>query len=409
LLGGTNQYVGELGSDLFKLPFYGYGGLSFDRYLSPSFDLGVGITYGDMGMWKDTYYNFLTRKFDGNFHLTYKFNNGYILAEDSKFSPYLMLGIGAANYSLGDRESRGFRADKNDLIVPVGLGLKYHINDWFAVGYHFGYNFTNNDDRDVLAENQEGMNDGFFHQSIGVTFSFGKLKDSDGDGVADKFDKCPDTPKGIAVDENGCPHDRDGDGVPDYLDECPDVAGLVALNGCPDRDGDGIPDHLDECPDVAGLAEFNGCPDRDGDGIPDHLDRCPDVPGIPENRGCPEVKEETKKVFEQALTGIQFETGKDVIKRASFPILDKVVKVMEENPEYSLNICGHTDNIGNPDKNMDLSDRRAKSVKQYLIDKGIEEKRMNAEGFGDTKPVEDNKTSQGRAKNRRVEFKVLFE
>jgi outer membrane protein OmpA-like peptidoglycan-associated protein len=126
----------------------------------------------------------------------------------------------------------------------------------------------------------------------------------------------------------------------------------------------------------------------------------------PEISKAPVVSEETKKIFEQALQGVQFETGKDVIKAESFPILDNVVSVMKNNPEYKLEINGHTDNQGDAKMNLDLSNRRANAVKKYLTEKGVAENRMKAQGFGQTMPVADNTTAEGRAKNRRVEFKV---
>jgi outer membrane protein OmpA-like peptidoglycan-associated protein len=153
---------------------------------------------------------------------------------------------------------------------------------------------------------------------------------------------------------------------------------------------------------------LKGCPDKDKDGVADIDDKCPDVPGIKENKGCPEVKAEVKKVFAQALQGIQFETGKDVILKGSYPILDQVVKVMNENKEYNLEINGHTDNVGKDNLNLLLSQKRANAVKAYLVKKGIDENRMKATGYGSTMPVEDNKTAAGKAKNRRVEFKVNF-
>ncbi|MDR1372603.1 MAG: OmpA family protein [Dysgonamonadaceae bacterium] len=156
--------------------------------------------------------------------------------------------------------------------------------------------------------------------------------------------------------------------------------------------------------------DASGCPvDTDGDGIPDHLDRCPKLPGIPANNGCPEIKEEVKTLFKKALNGIQFESGKAVIKKTSYPILDDIVKVMAENPDYNLTVSGHTDNVGKPDKNEVLSENRAQSVKDYLVQHGIEDKRIIPLGFGDSRPVEDNKTPSGRAKNRRVDFEVSFE
>jgi len=142
--------------------------------------------------------------------------------------------------------------------------------------------------------------------------------------------------------------------------------------------------------------------------VPDYLDKCPDVAGIAANKGCPEVKEETKKIFAQALQGIQFESAKDVIKASSNSILDKVVTVLKENPSYNLDINGHTDNKGIAAKNLALSQRRADAVKKYLTNKGIDAARLTSKGFGDTVPVADNKTPAGQAKNRRVEFKVNF-
>ncbi len=202
--------------------------------------------------------------------------------------------------------------------------------------------------------------------------------------------------------------DRDKDGVPDKVDRCPDQAGLANLEGCPDRDGDGIADNMDACPDVAGPANFNGCPDSDGDGIADNLDRCPKVKGPASTNGCPEVSEKAKKLFEKALTGIQFESAKSVIKTSSYGILNQVVEVMKENPTYDLEIHGHTDSQGDDAKNMKLSEDRAAAVRTYLENKGISGDRMKSFGHGETEPVDDNATAAGRAKNRRVEFKVTF-
>lgn len=202
--------------------------------------------------------------------------------------------------------------------------------------------------------------------------------------------------------------DRDKDGIPDKDDQCPDEPGTEATQGCPDSDGDGVADKADKCPNKAGKAEWDGCPDSDGDGIGDHLDRCPQVAGVAAMKGCPEVKEEARRLFEKALTGVKFETGSAKLTRASLGILDDVVKVMEENPSYNLDIHGHTDNTGNAEKNLQLSKDRAAAVKTYLVGKGVNSERMRSEGFGPAMPIADNNTPAGRAKNRRVEFKVTF-
>lgn len=262
------------------------------------------------------------------------------------------------------------------------------------------------DDKDICPDTPEGVE----------VDENGCPVDTDGDGVADYLDKCPNTPKGIKVDENGCPVDSDGDGVADDKDKCPNTPKGVEVdaNGCPkDTDGDGVADYLDKCPNTPkeayGKVDEHGCPkDRDGDGIPDYLDRCPELPGVKSNDGCPELKEDVKRLFKQALQGIQFETGKSTIKPVSYPILNNVAKVMEENPDFLLHIAGHTDSQGNDDFNQKLSEDRAAAVKAYLVSKGVAEDRMTSEGFGESKPVADNKTAAGRKVNRRVEFTVSF-
>lgn len=241
--------------------------------------------------------------------------------------------------------------------------------------------------------------------------------DDDNDGVPNHLDKCPDTPAGVQVDAVGCPLDTDNDGVADYLDKCPNTPeGVqVDVNGCPlDSDGDGVPDYLDKCPNTPkeayGTVDDKGCPkDSDGDGVLDYLDKCPNTVGLPSNHGCPELKKEVRNLFQHAMQGIQFETGKDVIKKNSFSILDAIAKVMLENPTYQLTINGYTDDVGNDDANQVLSEKRAASVKKYLIDKGVANDRMTSNGFGEANPIADNKTAKGRALNRRVEFLVTFE
>jgi OmpA-OmpF porin, OOP family len=494
LMGGKTVYNGDWGNGFLDFsPFYGLGSVSIDRYLSPSFDLGIQAEYGDYGFFDEGKTKFLSTKTDGFFLLKYKFNNGYIFNEDAVIGPYLCLGFGMATYSGSKTDDQGV-----DIVIPAGIGFKLNMLRWMALQYQFLYSFTNGDSRDL--KKAEG-NDGYASNTLGLIFSFGAPKDTDKDGVSDKYDKCPGTPPGVAVTPEGCPIDTDKDGIPDYLDKCPTAYGLAAFEGCPDTDGDGVPDNMDKCPntpagakvsadgcpvdsdgdgvpdyldkcpntpqgmsvtadgcpadsdgdgvpdyldkcpntpkgavvgpdgcpsdaDGDGIPDYldkcpntpkgvmvstDGCPvDTDGDGVPDYLDKCPTVAGIKENSGCPEIKAETKKVFDMALRGINFETGKAIIKGTSFQILNDIVLIMKENPEYNLEINGHTDSQGNDDMNMKLSQDRADAVKDYLTNKGIDSKRLTAKGFGESMPVADNDTSDGRALNRRVEFKVVF-
>ncbi len=232
-------------------------------------------------------------------------------------------------------------------------------------------------------------------------------KDRDGDGVVDDQDDCPDTPGLVAL--NGCP-DRDGDGISDPKDSCIDVPGVAKYHGCPvpDRDGDGINDDEDKCPDVPGVARYQGCPipDRDGDGVNDEEDKCPDVPGTVANFGCPEIKQDVIQKFNKIANQIYFATGKSTILSKSFKPLNEVVKSLNENPTYMLEIEGHTDNVGKDEYNMTLSEKRAAAVKAYLVKKGIDPARLTSKGYGETQPIADNKTAKGRAKNRRSVLKL---
>jgi len=218
--------------------------------------------------------------------------------------------------------------------------------------------------------------------------------------------------------------DRDGDGYPDDIDKCPDIKEdgkpPHPSDGCPadaDRDGDGIPDSEDACPDVPedkdGIQDQDGCPeqDADNDGVPDGEDRCPTTPGkaakIAEKNGCPSLISFNDDGEIKLLEPIQFETGKSTIKQVSYPILDEVVALMNSRKDLKVGVYGHTDSVGADDMNMRLSKDRAAACVRYLVDKGISSSRLQSEGFGETKPVATNETPEGRAKNRRTEFKVL--
>ena len=233
--------------------------------------------------------------------------------------------------------------------------------------------------------------------------------DNDNDGIADSLDKCPNA-AGIA-ENNGCPDvDSDKDGIVDRLDKCPNEAGIAELNGCPDKDsdGDGIVDRLDKCPNEAedkdNFQDADGCPDldNDGDGFPDETDKCPNNPGVAETGGCPKSKEITRGQL--VLKGVNFESSKAVLLKGSYQVLDEVAESLREWPEINIEIQGHTDASGNAAKNLALSQERAETVRQYLIDKGISASRLTAIGYGQDKPIADNKTASGRGQNRRVEI-----
>ncbi|MBK8956030.1 MAG: OmpA family protein [Saprospiraceae bacterium] len=226
--------------------------------------------------------------------------------------------------------------------------------------------------------------------------------DADKDGVADKDDRCPKDPGKL----KGCP-DSDGDGVADIDDKCPKVPGPASNNGCPpDRDNDGFPDATDPCPDLAGT--INGCPDTDGDGVTDNVDKCPNTKGPASNNGCPEIKVEDKKTLDIAMRAVEFRTGTAVLTGKSSKILNDVVNVLNKYPEMNLNIEGHTDDIGDDMKNLKLSIKRAESCKAYLIKKGIKAERLNSSGYGESRPIGDNKTKEGRQSNRRTEFNPVW-
>ena len=239
---------------------------------------------------------------------------------------------------------------------------------------------------------------------------FNGCPDTDGDGISDQEDACP-----LVYGEKefqGCP-DTDKDGIIDGIDDCIEIPGPKENNGCPwpDTDEDGLLDKDDDCPTIPGPKENNGCPyvDTDGDGLLDKDDDCPNTPGPVENKGCPVIEEEIVEVLKTAFDNLEFRTAKDIILSESKPSLEELSSVLMERPTWVLEISGHTDNVGNEDKNMVLSKKRAESVKKFLTEHGVEESHLIIKFFGETKPIADNTTADGRQKNRRVEMKIIFE
>ncbi|MFY0525600.1 Ig-like domain-containing protein [Archangium gephyra] len=257
--------------------------------------------------------------------------------------------------------------------------------------------------------------------------------DTDKDGVADDKDQCAQGPEDLDgfQDEDGCADpDNDGDGIPDTKDRCPNqpesVNGFQDEDGCPDEmpvdtDKDGLMDGQDKCPtqpeDNDGFQDEDGCPDPDNDkdGVPDWEDQCPNEPetinGVKDDDGCPDegkskVRLEAKRIV--ILDKVYFATNKDVILPKSFDLLNQVAAILRANPQIELlRVEGHTDNQGKPAKNQNLSERRAARVRAFLIKEGVAAERLESVGYGQTKPVDTNKTAAGRENNRRVEFNIL--
>lgn len=265
----------------------------------------------------------------------------------------------------------------------------------------------------------------FHHQVIGASIGIWltssgtppplKKKDTDKDGVPDDEDLCPLVPGKAAW--HGCPvPDSDHDGIDDEHDSCKNIPGVARYNGCPvpDSDHDGIDDEHDSCKNIPGVGRYNGCPipDRDGDGINDEEDQCPDSAGTAENHGCPVVKEIKPDVTEQInfiAHNILFNSASDQLKDSSYVALSQLADLLHNHPDWYLAIEGYTDNSGSPAKNLVLSQKRADAVRDLLVNKGIPARRLTAAGYGQQKPVADNRTPKGRAVNRRVELKLSLE
>jgi len=227
--------------------------------------------------------------------------------------------------------------------------------------------------------------------------------DSDSDGIFDNKDKCPNTPTILVVDKQGCPLDSDKDGVFNYKDKCPGTPAGATVNkeGCPmDDDNDGVYNYKDKCPKTPPetLVDSDGCMlDSDGDGVPDLKDKCPSTPigAVVDKQGCWKVLD------------IVFDSDKWDIKPKYYNTLNKIVKIISQNPDMYFIIQGHTDSTGSPRSNMELSHKRANSVMEYLVKKGIPAERLQAEGFGDSVPIAPNDTPENKAKNRRVQLDTI--
>ncbi len=363
----------------------------------------------------------------------------YNFAPGSHVRPFLTAGLGCE------------KADANDLGESAGLGLNAGGGVRFFMGDHFALRFdgryvTSNvggsvnqwqnnleanlglsfllgggppkdTDADGVRDSKDDCPD---TPHVAIVDEHGCPKDSDGDGVWDGIDQCPNTPKGVTVDARGCPIDSDGDGVFDGIDQCPNTpkGATVDAKGCPsDADGDGVYDGLDRCPDTPKGAKVDakGCPmDGDGDGVWDGIDQCPDTPrgDKVDARGCTVAPVRTpppiiQKLIEKQpviLEGVEFDFDKATLRPASDATLDDVAASLRDWPEIRVEIGGYTDSKGRDAYNLALSNRRAASVKAYLVSKGVSASRLESVGHGEADPIADNTTDAGRQKNRRVEL-----
>ena len=382
--------------------------LSISRYLSDGFiftatgSINKIEKFGDSSVNDLTYYGV-----DGR--VSYSFME---VLNSKTFEPYLgvgggytwldNIGAGTLNGTFGIRfwVSEKLGIDLNSTYKHAFEDyLPKHFQHTAGITFKFGGVDTDGDgiyDKDDACPEEAGL------------AIFNGCPDSDGDGIQDSKDDCPNTP-GLA-EFNGCP-DTDGDGVPDKDDKCPEVAGLKSLMGCPDADGDGIADVDDECPNEAGPAANNGCPwpDTDGDGILDKDDKCPNEPGTVANNGCPEVlpTPEVVNALNTYARSILFNSGKSSFKAETDKVLQAMVVIFKEYPQANFSIEGHTDSDGAKASNQLLSERRANAVMDYLVANGINADRLTAKGFGEDYPIDSNNTRTGKANNRRVEVKLL--
>ncbi len=387
--------------------------LSASRFLGHGFSLGVRYSFNTI------------KKVEGSPTADYAYYNvdGFLKWSPfrSVIKPFLTGGYGYSSIDLKSNTNKLFLSKNVAKTLSGGVGLLY------SAGKQIDFSFQS-----VFRSTGERFGTDHFEHLISIHYNFGRL-DTDGDGVPDKKDECPEVP-GLK-EFNGCP-DTDGDGIIDKEDDCPEIAGLEQYNGCPDTDGDGVRDPDDTCPNTAGDPALQGCldtdndgvidpedecsevagpkenggcpwPDTDNDGVPDHQDQCKDQAGTIENNGCPEISTEVIDQLNKVGSDIYFIIDSaSLIGKKTFATLDKIALILKDHPEGVLNIEGYASSEGTEEYNQELSLRRAESVRNYLIQKGIPETRMMAKGYGEKMPIADNATSKGRAVNRRVQFKA---
>jgi len=413
------------------LPSLSYIGVS--RYVGSGFSLGLQGSVNKI----DKYVLFNPSSPDADSRGNVVYNPGdlmyYGIDATIKYSFQELIKSKVIDPSLSVGGGYTFFGDSSFGTVNPGIGLTFWFTDAIGLELASRYKWSFGDRQEADGVTPDAPS--HFQHTAGLVFKFGG-KDTDGDGVYDKDDACPDV-AGLKQ-FNGCP-DTDGDGIVDASDACPDVFGLAALNGCPDTDGDGIADKDDACPDVAGLAALKGCPDTDGDGVADKDDKCPTeagpkenggcpfldadkdgvldkdddcptVAGPASNRGCPEVTTEALEELKVQARAVYFNSGKATFKtgdKETLARLDAIKEILKNYPNAKFSIEGHTDSDGSDKLNQKLSEDRAAAVMNALIERGISVDNLVSKGFGESQPVASNKTPAGKAQNRRTEIKHI--
>jgi len=313
-----------------------------------------------------------------------------------------------------------------DKDLPVGpVANKYntlHFSVNGVTGFEFGKVFITLSYSNGVTDFFKSEAQSFRHKTMGFHFGIvlgnskpashtelntNVVNDRDHDGVSDVLDRCPEIAGAILT--NGCP-DKDADGIPDKEDECPELPGTIQNRGCPifDKDSDGVTDDKDKCPEVAGLTKYNGCPvpDSDSDGVNDEEDNCPDIAGDVDNHGCPRVTKEQQQKIEHAAKRIQFEYKKADLLPMSYKVLDEVVEMLISNGSFKIKVEGHSSGP-ETESNKALSQKRAESVRQYLISKGVTPTRIIAQGLGSSKHISSNGDKKENPEDRRVELLIF--
>lgn len=343
----------------------------------------------------------------------------YEFMHDRALSPYVMAGWQQLRFS--PDATLGLQESYDGYGAAIGLLYELSESEYHRVQARVEGRYLYNQFGEPYIEEDLDGHSFLVTGSVQVEFGDNWHRDSDGDGVIDRFDDCSDTEDRVVVDARGCPVDSDSDGVFDGIDVSPGTplgAEVDSLGTPLDDDQDGVFNGLDQCPTPLGaVVDERGCGiDSDGDTIFDGIDQCPGTPsGVPIDRetGCPRVDSEREREFYRTgtliLSDIEFESGSADMAAGGTAQLRPVAAMMRKWPDMVLEVGGHTDDRGALETNQRLSQERAQTVVDYMVENFdfITPDRLIAVGYGEEKPVADNATEDGRELNRRVEFEIL--